>query len=106
MDHPTKQNKGLAYRALRNHKGDQTLGLFNPIFKTTRHSQYSTNISMVIHRPGPPFTAMQEPAPPEIVKGEEEKGVECMGDSKPFRRQFQYLVKWEGYDTPSWEPRA
>jgi hypothetical protein len=34
--------------------------------------------------------------PPVIVEGEEEYEVECIEDSRLFRRQFQYLVKWKG----------
>jgi len=50
----------------------------------------------------------QIPPPPEAVKvdGEEEYLVDEILDSRVFRRQLQYLVKWEGYDEGenSWEP--
>ena len=42
--------------------------------------------------------------PPVVVEGEEEYGVERIEDSRVFRRQLQYLVKWKGYDEMSWEP--
>jgi glycosylphosphatidylinositol phospholipase D len=46
----------------------------------------------------------QEPPPPVILDGEEEYEVERIDDSRLFRRQLQYLVKWRGYDERSWEP--
>jgi hypothetical protein len=46
------------------------------------------------------------PAAPIIVEGEEEYKVEEILNSRMFRRQLQYLVKWKGYSTlhNSWEP--
>jgi hypothetical protein len=46
----------------------------------------------------------QEPPPPVVVDGEEEYKVEQIDDSRLFRRQLQYLVKWQGYNECSWEP--
>jgi hypothetical protein len=52
-----------------------------------------------------PFPLQQhEPPPPVIVEAEEEYEVERVEDSRVFRRQLQYLVKWKGYDEMSWEP--
>jgi hypothetical protein len=45
-----------------------------------------------------------EPPPPVIVEGEAEYEVERIEDSRMFRCQLQYLVKWKGYDEMSWEP--
>jgi hypothetical protein len=45
-----------------------------------------------------------EPPPPFIVEGEEEYELERIEDSRMFRHQLQYLVKWKGYNEMSWEP--
>jgi hypothetical protein len=47
---------------------------------------------------------IESPPPPVIVEGEEEYEVEWVEDSRLFRRQLQYLVKWRGYEERSWEP--
>jgi hypothetical protein len=47
-----------------------------------------------------------EPPPPVIVEGEEEYKVDKIEDSRVFRSQLQYHVKWKGYDEMSWEPAA
>lgn len=48
------------------------------------------------------------PPPPVIVDGEEEFFIEEILDSRHHGRgkgrRLQYLVKWLGYDQPSWEP--
>ncbi|TBU21091.1 hypothetical protein BD311DRAFT_679396, partial [Dichomitus squalens] len=43
---------------------------------------------------------------PMEVEGELEYEVEKIEDSRTYRNQFQYLVKWKGYDEGqnSWEP--
>ena len=49
----------------------------------------------------------QEPPPPVITADEaeeEEYEVEYIADARRFRRNLQYLVKWTGYDHPTWEP--
>ena len=50
----------------------------------------------------------QEPPPPIVVtdeaEHEEEYEVEYIADARRFRRKIQYLVKWSGYDHPTWEP--
>lgn len=47
-----------------------------------------------------------EPAPPVEIEGELEYEVEEILDSRVYRRQFQYLIKWKGYTAEhnSWEP--
>jgi hypothetical protein len=47
---------------------------------------------------------VQPPPHPTIVQGEEQFPIEAIVDSRIFRRQPQYLVKWVGYDDPTWEP--
>ena len=47
---------------------------------------------------------IEAPPPAVIVNGEEEYEVERVEDSRVFRHQLQYLVKWKGYDERSWEP--
>ena len=49
---------------------------------------------------------MQIPPPPIIVDGEEEHEVEKILDSRFICRSLKYLVKWIGYDNPTWEPPA
>ena len=44
------------------------------------------------------------PAPPVDVDGEEEWDVTDVLDSRMFRQQLQYLIKWTGYNNPTWEP--
>jgi hypothetical protein len=45
------------------------------------------------------------PPPPELVEGEEEYLVEEILDSKMFRGQLRFLIKWEGYGVEhnTWE---
>lgn len=47
-----------------------------------------------------------EPPPPIMVEGEPEYYVDRIEDSRynRQRRRFEYLVRWTGYDTPTWEP--
>lgn len=54
-----------------------------------------------------PDRTLPEP-PPVIIDEEEEYEVEAVLDSRIFRRQFQYLIKWKGYSDAenSWEPVA
>jgi hypothetical protein len=45
-----------------------------------------------------------EPPPPVEVAGEEEYQVSGIEDSRIYRNQLQYLVRWTGYDSFTWEP--
>ena len=50
---------------------------------------------------------LQVPPPPVITAEtpeEEEYEVEYVADSRLFRKSLQYLVKWVGYEHPTWQP--
>src|SRR5882757_8830891 len=43
--------------------------------------------------------------PPSVeVEGDYEYQVERVEDSRMYRNQLQYLVRWTGYDQMTWEP--
>ena len=44
------------------------------------------------------------PPPPAEVDGEAECHVQRVEDSRVYRNQLQYLVRWTGYDSLTWEP--
>jgi len=44
------------------------------------------------------------PPPPVEVDGDQEYQVELVEDSRMYRNQLQYLVRWTGYDQMTWEP--
>jgi len=44
------------------------------------------------------------PPPPVEVEGDSESQVERVEDSREYRNQLQYLVRWIGYDQMTWEP--
>jgi hypothetical protein len=44
------------------------------------------------------------PPPPVEVDGEEEYQVSSVEDSRMYRSQLQYLIRWMGYDSLTWEP--
>jgi hypothetical protein len=51
-----------------------------------------------------PLPGQQLPPPePIVVDGESEYEVEEVVDSRVFRRQLQYLIKWRGWDDLTWE---
>jgi hypothetical protein len=45
-------------------------------------------------------------SPPPLVEvdGEEEYQVSSVEDSRVYRNQLQYLIRWAGYDSLTWEP--
>ena len=46
----------------------------------------------------------QPPPPPIVVDNEEEWEVEEILDSRLVGKTLKYLVRWLGYDHPTWEP--
>jgi len=44
------------------------------------------------------------PPPPVEVDGDQEYQVEQVEDSRVYRNQLQYLIRWTGYDQMTWEP--
>ena len=44
------------------------------------------------------------PPPPVIVENEEEYKVNEIIDSKLHHGKLQYLIKWTGYNEPTWQP--
>ena len=38
------------------------------------------------------------------VEGDQEYQVEQVEDSRIYRNQLQYLIRWTGYDQMTWEP--
>ena len=48
---------------------------------------------------------VKEPPPPPVVVDEhEEYEVEEIRDARLHRRKLQFLVKWVGYNEPTWQP--
>jgi hypothetical protein len=66
-----------------------TMSRLHPVF----------NVVKLTPAPADPFPGRRTkpPPPPVLVAGEEEYEVEKILDSRTFRRQFQFLVKWKGY---------
>ena len=74
-----------------------SMKLLHPVFNVVKLTAAPTDPIPGQHRPQPPL--------PELIDGEEEYVVEEIIDSRMFRRQLQYLVKWEGYglEANTWE---
>jgi len=70
----------------------------HPVFNESLLSPYTPPHFPIQQSPPPP--------PPEIIDGSEEFEVEEILDSRFYRNQLQYLVKWKGYPSEdnTWEP--
>ena len=44
------------------------------------------------------------PPPPVEVDGKEEYQVSGVEDSRMYRNQLQYLIRWTGYNSLTWKP--
>ena len=71
----------------------------HPTFHVDRLSPWSGN---TVNGFSPP------PPPPDHIDDIDEYEVETILDSRKYRNQYQYLVKWKGYDEGhhSWEPAS
>ena len=70
------------------------------------HSVFNEAILKPAVEPEFPSQKRPPPPPPVIVDEEEEYEVEAILDSKRHRGRLQYLVKWVGYQEPTWEPKT
>jgi len=52
----------------------------------------------------PIIRQQKEPPPPVEFVGEEEYQVSSIEDSRMYRSQLQYLIRWTGYDSLTREP--
>jgi hypothetical protein len=69
----------------------------HPVFHVDRLSPWEGN----------DINGLEPPPPPPVqIANELEYEVEHILDSRKYRNQYQYLVKWKGYDAGhnSWEP--
>lgn len=66
------------------------------------------NVSLLKPAHEPAFDSQKKPPPPPpiLVDDEEEYEVNKIRDSRIHRGKLQYLVKWTGYEEPSWQPEA
>jgi hypothetical protein len=63
------------------------------------------HISLLELAPSEPLPGqIQTPPPPVIIEEIEEYAVEEVLDSRIYRKEPQYLIRWVGYPHPSWEP--
>jgi len=69
----------------------------HPVFHVDRLSPWNGN---AVNGFTPP------PPPPDHIDDVDEYEVEAVLDSRKYRNQYQYLIKWKGYDAGhnSWEP--
>jgi transposase InsO family protein len=67
------------------------------------------HVSLLEHAANDPFPGqLQLPPPPVEVDGEHEFYADDVLDSRIFGRwkKLQYLIRWTGYDSPTWEDAA
>jgi hypothetical protein len=94
---------------------DKYYGPF-PVIKEVGKYAYELNLpaTMDVHpvfhvsllepvRDDPFPSQVTAPPGPIIIEGEPEYEVEEVLDSRMFRRQLQYLIKWRGWDILTWE---
>ena len=63
------------------------------------------HVSLLEHAADDPYPGqIAPPLPAVIVDGEEEWEVETILDSHLHYNRLQYLVKWKGYNVPTWWP--
>jgi transposase InsO family protein len=63
------------------------------------------SVSLLDAAANDPLPGQLNPPPPPVVVNEiEEYQIEEILDSKLIRNTLRYLVKWLGYDAPTWEP--
>ena len=63
------------------------------------------HVSLLEHAADDPYPGQVSPPPPAvIVDDEEEWEVETILDSRLHYNCLQYLIKWKGYDAPTWQP--
>lgn len=71
----------------------------------TMHIHPVFHVSLLEHAADDPLPGQQSLPPPAIiVDGEEKWEVEWALDSRLHYNRLQYLVKWKGYDAPTWQP--
>ena len=76
----------------------KTMKAIHPVF----------NVSLLKPFKEPAFDSQIKPPPPPpvLVDNEEEYEVDEILDSRLHRGKLQFLVKWMGYDEPSWQPES
>lgn len=67
------------------------------------HPVFHVSLLEPVHSDPFPGQSIPPPPPPEVINDEEEYVVQEILDSRIWRRQLQYLIRWEGYEQPSWE---
>ena len=73
------------------------------------HNVFHTRLLRPVKSNPLPGQRISDPQPPAIlVDDEEEYEIEKILDQKAARGRNaqQYLIKWKGYDHPTWEPQA